>query len=231
MSIAEKLTTVAENVPKVYEAGQKSEYDRFWDNFQENGNRTVYGNAFGSIWSGEIFKPKYDIRPTQAYMMFHNNMARYIIIDDFVQLCEDLGIVFDTSNCGNFQYAFSTLGTKRLGVLNLSKATSLNNLFYSNYHIQTIDEIISSESTPYNSTTFEGATSLTNIKFSGVIARDLNFSKNTKLTVASINSAISCLKDLTGTGTTLTLTLGTTNLAKLSDSEKAVATQKGWTLA
>ena len=40
MSIAEKLTTVAENVPKVYEAGKKAEYDAFWDKYQNNGKRT-----------------------------------------------------------------------------------------------------------------------------------------------------------------------------------------------
>jgi hypothetical protein len=31
--------------------------------------------------------------------------------------------------------------------------------------------------------------------------------------------------------TTKTLTLGSTNLAKLTDEEKAIATNKGWTLA
>ena len=35
----------------------------------------------------------------------------------------------------------------------------------------------------------------------------------------------------TETGTVWTVTLGTTNLAKLTDAEKAIATQKGWTLA
>ena len=34
MSIAEKLTTIAENEQKVYDAGQKSEYDRFWDSYR-----------------------------------------------------------------------------------------------------------------------------------------------------------------------------------------------------
>jgi hypothetical protein len=33
------------------------------------------------------------------------------------------------------------------------------------------------------------------------------------------------------TGETKTLTLGATNLAKLTNEEKAIATQKGWTLA
>ena len=231
MSIAEKLTTVAENVPKVYEAGQKSEYDRFWDNFQNYGTRTVYSCSFGSGWTAETLKPKYDLRPTSAYMMFHNNMDQWILIDDFVEHCNNLGIVLDMSNCTNAQYGFTMLRTKHLGILDMRKCTSTSNIFYNNTKIVTIDEYICSETTQFHSTTFEGATNLTNITFGGVIGKSANFSKNTKLTVASLNSIISCLKDLTGTGTTLTLTLGTTNLNKLSDSEKAVATQKGWTLA
>ena len=34
MSIADKLTTIAENEQKVYDAGAKSEHDKFWDSYQ-----------------------------------------------------------------------------------------------------------------------------------------------------------------------------------------------------
>ena len=44
--------------------------------------------------------------------------------------------------------------------------------------------------------------------------------------IAMFNS----LKDLTG-DTAKTLTLGSTNLAKLTDEQKAIATNKNWTLA
>jgi hypothetical protein len=44
-------------------------------------------------------------------------------------------------------------------------------------------------------------------------------------------NVINILKDYSGSGTTYTLTLGSTNLAKLTDAEKAIATEKGWTLA
>ena len=56
----------------------------------------------------------------------------------------------------------------------------------------------------------------------------LNVSNN--LTVDSMVAMFNSLKDLTGE-TTKTLTLGNTNLAKLSDEQKEIATSKNWTLA
>ena len=39
MSIADKLTTIAENEQKVFDAGKQAEYDEFWDSFQSKGTR------------------------------------------------------------------------------------------------------------------------------------------------------------------------------------------------
>ena len=64
MSIAENLTTIAKNQQKVFDAGVKSEYDRFWDNYQKNGEPMSYAMAFGSKWDDITFKPKYPIIAT-----------------------------------------------------------------------------------------------------------------------------------------------------------------------
>ena len=62
MSIAEKLQTIAENESKVFEAGKKAEYDRFWDAYQQNGNRTHYVSAFTFLgWTDVTYQPKYPI--------------------------------------------------------------------------------------------------------------------------------------------------------------------------
>ena len=53
-------------------------------------------------------------------------------------------------------------------------------------------------------------------------------SASNKLTHDSIMVIINGLQTVT---TTQTLTLGSTNLAKLTDEEKKIATDKGWTLA
>ena len=61
MSIAEKLTTIAENERKVFETGKKAEQDYFWEIFQNSGKRTNYAYAFYDCWNDETFNPKYPI--------------------------------------------------------------------------------------------------------------------------------------------------------------------------
>ena len=84
------------------------------------------------------------------------------------------------------------------------------------------------ENTKFSST-FTACRELVNLTVDGVIGQngfDIHWS--TKLTHESLMSIINALADKSGTGTTFTITLGTENLAKLTDAEKAIATQKGW---
>lgn len=57
---------------------------------------------------------------------------------------------------------------------------------------------------------------------------DISFSMSDKLTHDSIMVVINGLQTVTSTHT---LTLGSTNLNKLTQEEKQVAIDKGWTLA
>lgn len=62
MTTAEKLVTVAENQQRVYDAGAKSEYDRFWDAFQAKGEGINYYYAFAyGKFDDENYNPKYPI--------------------------------------------------------------------------------------------------------------------------------------------------------------------------
>ena len=72
MSINEKMVTIAENEQKVFNAGKKAEYDRFWDICQDYGNRRHYTGAFGyQTWTDETFQPKYPIiNDFEATQMF-----------------------------------------------------------------------------------------------------------------------------------------------------------------
>ena len=82
---------------------------------------------------------------------------------------------------------------------------------------------------------FYGCSSLTD--FSGLrnVRLSLNLSPCSSLTQTSLLNTIDGLYDFTGNGLNPgsaqgTLTLGTTNINKLTDEQKAIATSKGWTL-
>ena len=75
---------------------------------------------------------------------------------------------------------------------------------------------------------FYGCLSLADITGNPNFKASLDLSGCTKLTHDSLMVVINGLQTVT---TTQKLTLGSTNLAKLTDEEKKVATDKGWTLA
>ncbi len=57
-----------------YAAGRQTEYDAFWDAFQENGTRRNYDHAFlRSGWSDVAYNPKYPIIATNATSMYYQN--------------------------------------------------------------------------------------------------------------------------------------------------------------
>lgn len=190
---------------EAFEAGKKAEYDAFWDVCQNYGNRTDYSNAFGGQgWRPDNFKPKYDIRPTNAYMMFRAfGFADDYSYKDFAKHLEDLGVVLDFSNCSNMQYAFQIASMSRLGKIDLSNCTSTSNLFaYST--IYEIDEIVFSENTQIDGIFIECG-ELKNVEFSGVIASNgLNLQWSKKLDKASLSSVVNALSTNTS-GLTATL--------------------------
>lgn len=230
MSIAEKLTTVAENVPKVYKAGQEAEYDRFWNNYQNEGNKGNYMFAFaGYGWDDTTFKPKFNIVPKgEATGMF-----RSTAIKNLKQCVEECGVTLDLSQVTNanmlFGYATTLTALPKLDLSSVN--TDSPYIFFECKALETIEELkVSDNFIPVNSQ-FTRCTSLTHIIMTGTLAKSgLNLQWSTNLDRESLLSIIDCLKDYSETGGTWSVTLGTENLAKLTDAEKAIATQKGWTL-
>lgn len=234
MTLSKKTKIIAENVPKVYEAGVKTgktaEYDRFWDTYQDKGNPKDYSCAFANAsWTTEFFKPKYDIIATNAYMIFRGNQ----INADLVEYLADLGIKLDISKAVNTQYMFNNTAFTRIGVVDIRSSGNsvyLDGAFSNSRQLVTIDKIIlkPTENKSQFASTFNSCTSLENITIEGEIdSNGLDLSTCTKLSHESLMSVIDALKNgVSG----LTCTLGATNLAKLTDAEKAIATNKGWVL-
>lgn len=200
------LIASAENVPKVYDSGHKvgfeegkqAEYDAFWDNYQQNGNRTDYRYAFSyKGWNNETFKPKYPIiaKGAAAYMFDSCGLTDF----DFVEN----GIVLDTSEATSLTYLFRGCGgIKRVGEINGTGCKDLNRLFYF-VGIETIDKLVVNENVAYDNT-FDGANMLVNITISGVIGKNGFLAVSKVLSKASIESIINALSTTTS-GLTVTL--------------------------
>lgn len=62
-----------ESIP-TYEQGKQAEYDRFWDMFQQNGNRRVYQHAFSHCWNDSCYNPKYPIICSSANVYTATNV-------------------------------------------------------------------------------------------------------------------------------------------------------------
>jgi hypothetical protein len=213
-----------------YTDGKQAEWSEFWDSIQDNGNRASYSRAFGStIWNDTNFKPKYDIKTTSAYMMFS-----YSQITDLAQILEDCNVKLDLSQCTSITDAFSYGTITHIPELDLRSLTKIDFGTYNSYGLRTIDKIILREDGSQlfiSSALAPNSFSLKNIIFEGTIGSSMILT-NKALSVDSLMSIINHLQDLIEAGkSTCTLTIGTTNLNKLTDEQKAIATQKGWTLA
>lgn len=120
-----------------------------------------------------------------------------------------------------FRYAYITNLNLDIDTSNLIGAAGD---MFANSKIETIKsfKFSSTVALPY---AFRYANNLKNITIVGEIPFSTRFN-DCPLTHDSLMSIINALKS----GVTQTLTLGTDNLAKLTDTEKAIATEKGWTL-
>lgn len=215
-----------------YDEGKQAEYDEWWDNFQENGERDFYAYAFsGYGWTKDTFKPKYDIKPTNLQGLFFYSHIQA----DLPLLLEELGINIDFENATNNSSMSSTFQWSQfthIGELNTTMSNTLGMTFNSNVYLVTIDKLKLREdgSQTFNAT-FSSCRELQNLTITGVIGQNFDIHYSTKLTHDSLMSIINALKDYSSIGGTYTLNIGATNIAKLTDTEKAIATQKGWTLA
>jgi hypothetical protein len=119
-----------------------------------------------------------------------------------------------------------------LNCVNVTQSGCFNNTFRSATKLETIEKIILKEDgTQTFANAFTNAKALKNITFEGVIGQNIDFKDCTLLTHESLMSIINALQRYDGDGNTHTVTLGQSNISKLSEQEIAFVTQKGWTIA
>lgn len=255
-TVAENLLKVNEGVDKVEalnaelaqslyggDTGYRGYYDEFWDAIQENGNRRVYTYAFAwRGWNAKVFKPKYDIILGNGYEDADNAFGNMNSNSgfpplDMVALCEEQGIVIDTSQVTRMSFTFRGDGFLRWGVIDMRNVTSVNGVFYGNgdYKLERIDKILCAETTPWASNCFQNQSKLEYIRFEGVIGQNnLNLQWSTKLSKASITSIINALSTTTNG---LTVTLSKTAVESAFGSTTSIewtnliGTRSNWTIS
>lgn len=223
MSISEKLTTIAENIPKVYKAGKNKEWSDFWDIYQENGKRTDYQTAFRySCWNDNNFKPKYLIQPLNAENMFQRTMITDIRMVDLTK-ATSVG-----SLCNS-----STQGIRYVGQVGNSSLTTFGSVFGWCHKLISVEKMIVGAGAQF-ANAFTGCYDLVSIAFEGTIGYSISFADSGKLNKASILSIFNALSS-TKSGQTLTLSAASVTNAfgstTATEWTNLVATKTNWTIS
>lgn len=126
MSIADKLNTIAENEQLVYRAGRKSEYDKFWDKFQNYGKTENYNYAFAmGRFNDENYNPKYPIKCSSG-----NTSGRYMFY--YATGITDTKVEIIPYNDLSNAFAYS-------GIVTIRKLTVTEKITYSSTFTETND--------------------------------------------------------------------------------------------
>lgn len=212
-----------------YEAGKKSEYDKFWDIYQDNGDRVRYSGCFsGEGWNAETLKPKYSIKAKETYMMF----SRCGYNGDLDDIFKNRGLSFEIDPSINpdvMAYVFYLTSISAIGTIDISFLTNSNGVasFFNSPSIITIRNLIPPKCA-MGTTCWQSG--LVNLGIGGEITKDFSLSRCSNLSAESVQSVIDHLADLTGQ-TTQTLTFHATVGARLTEAQKTSITSRNWTLA
>lgn len=215
MTAADKYTTIAKNQHRLCQAG----YDKGiaegsaedYEKGVKDGKKAEY-DAFWDTLQDYGKRSSYSYAFWQAWWNDENYNPKYPLVSSTAGNCFYLSNITDTKVDINFTDSVQV---------------------FRNSAIKTIRKIILSPKTTLTQW-FDGCGNLENVTFEGTLEKNgANFRYSPKLTHDSLMSFINALADKTAdtSGTTWSATLGATNLAKLTDAEKAIATGKGWTLA
>lgn len=221
-TIKEEAIKLRQNIDKVYEAGRQS----FHDDYQQGGTRTDYGTAYAGVgWTKDTFKPKYNIQPTNAYMMFRGSC----ITGDLVEILDELGVILDFSKTTNTQYLFANSLFSRIGVIDIREPTNntrADGLVNNCTNLEIIDKIIIDDTkTVFNKNSFLRCPNLKYVGFEGLIIDSLNFSNSPLLTDECVQGIIDHLATV---ATKQTLTFHADVYNKLTADQKAIIESKNF---
>ena len=181
--------------------GKKAQYDDFWEEYQQGGERINYNYAFAGLgWNEKTFNPKYPINigTGEEYrvkgMFYRFNCGSSTPLD-----FRNYSHVVNAETFKNAQSAANLFDGARFNFLDvdLSNCTTLSACFSSgmNHTYCTDIKLKVSEKCSNFSGAFSYCSSLTNLEFKegSVIAANIGFNKSDLLTVKSIESIFNAL--------------------------------------
>lgn len=194
-SISPTMNIICEGVDisAKYYCSPTAEYDRFWDNYQEFGNRKNYKYGFTySGWTQSNFKPKYDMYPTHA-----NNFLASTLVEDLRAIVDECGITIDFANTVTNATFLSAQKLKRITPFNVINAPNLYNTFSYCVELETIEAIENINAKQTFSQTFHLCSKLRHITLINCeIGNSINLQWSSLLEVESAKSFIRCLVNL-----------------------------------
>lgn len=226
MSVAEKLTTIAENVQKVYDAGKAA-----------GGGGTDLGKLCAGITfdlnvfdTSEIILNLDNVTSLRDFCYVANSKTLNQTVEHITLNCSKPITEMYRAFNGNTNLSDAKLKQITLNA-DTSKVTNFTNGFVNCTVLETIDgnPLDFTSCTALNQP-FRGCSALVNLR---VVSKSINISfaiqYSPNLSDETIQSIIDGLYDLTG-DTAKTLTLHATVGAKLTDEQKAAITAKNWEL-
>ena len=240
------ITKEATSMKPFFDAGGKCAYSTAtsFENaiqFNDTSNVTKMSYMFSNCASLTSIPQLDTSKVTSMYRMFDN--------------CSSLTSIpqLDTSKVTSMYYTFySCASLTSIPQLDTSKVTDMEGLFYYCTSLTSIPQLDTNKVTdmramfgfctsltsiPQLDTSkvtdmyamFDNCSSLTSIKMKNMKV-SFDISASTEFTREALLEIINNCFDLTTLNKTATLTMGSTNLARLTDEDKAIATAKGWTL-
>ena len=222
MSIAEKLTTVAENVPKVYEAGQQDVLAGFTNNY----TRTVFEYCFrDSDWSGLDYEKT--IKATSIIAAWQNYKGEYIPAN---MDCSNLTIAANTAQW-TCRWASKL---KYFPDIKIPVVPKYGGTWQGCTSLERIEAVRCDENTVFDAT-FADCSRLKYVGFLGVIGQDLNMGTCSWLSKDGFIKVFECLSD-TASGKTATFKKTAVSTAfgtpeSSTEWQNLVATKQNWTIS
>lgn len=216
-------------VNEVFVCGEDNGWNRFWDAVQNFGNRTDYASAFRA-WCVERIRPKYKVngKITQVASVFFNNKNLISVEAEWFDFSEAI------LPANPYSYMFSSCNSlQSIEDIGMSAPELYDYTWAYSGSLHTIAVIRCVQKTKFNNA-FLACNSLESITIEGIVGQNgLDVHYSTELSHDSLLSIINALEDYSAdeSGTVWKVTLGETNLAKLSEEEIGIAEGKGWVLA